>query len=242
MAAFKGGYIRHPFMPAYLYDCGIKPLDGFPVKGAIWYQGESNAENIPQHETLFRAIVDCWRDFWKNPQMPFYFVQLSSIQRETWPEFRNSQRLLSLEIPHCGMAVSSDHGNRDDVHPRAKKPVGERFARLALGNDYGKQVECLAPAATGAFLNSDGSVTVKFDSPLSTSDGKPVRGFTVCLTDGTEMKAGASASGENQVILNIPPGCGPIVVRYAWEPFTDANLTGESGLPVSTFETEVTQY
>lgn len=242
MAAFKGGYIRHPFMPAYLYDCGIKPLEGFPVKGAIWYQGESNAENIPQHEILFRALVDCWRDFWKNPQMPFYFVQLSSIQRETWPEFRNSQRLLSLEIPHCGMAVSSDHGNRDDVHPRAKKPVGERLARLALGNDYGKQVECLAPAATGAFLNSDGSVTVKFDSPLSTSDGKPLRGFTVCLTDGTEMKAEASASGENQVILNIPPGCGPIMVRYAWEPFTDANLTGKSGLPVSTFETEVTKY
>ena len=229
-------------MPAYLFENGIRPLERFPIKGAIWYQGESNAENIPQHEILFRTLVDCWRQTWENPDLPFYFVQLSSIERPTWPEFRNSQRLLSLEIPHCGMAVSSDLGHPTDVHPRAKKPVGERLARLALRNDYGMSADCLAPAAVKAFSNADGNVTVLFDGPLSTPEGEQVRGFRVCLEDGTEMKPEASASGENQIILNIPPGHDPVRVRYAWEPYTDANLTGKSGLPVSTFEIEVVKY
>ncbi|MGN0189345.1 MAG: sialate O-acetylesterase, partial [Candidatus Cryptobacteroides sp.] len=242
MSAFKGGWIRHPFMPGYLYDCGIRPLKGFSVKGAVWYQGESNAENIPQHEILFKTLVDCWRQTWDNPDMPFYFVQLSSIERQTWPEFRNSQRLLADGIPHCGMAVCSDLGDRTDVHPRAKKPVGERLARLALRNDYGKQTECRAPSATKASINAEGDITVEFDSPLSVQDGTALRGFKVCLGDGSEVPATAVISGADSVCLSVNPTIGggaAVKVRYAWEPYTDANLCGVTGLPVSTFETEI---
>ena len=255
MSAFKGGYIQHPFMPAYLFENGIRPLERFPIKGAIWYQGESNAENIPQHEILFRTLVDCWRQTWDNPDLPFYFVQLSSIERPTWPEFRNSQRLLSLEIPHCGMAVSSDLGHPTDVHPRAKKPVGERLARLALKNDYGKQVECLAPAATKAYVNDSGNVTVLFDRPISVPGTMPVRGFRICLEDGSEIPASAEISGSDAVILSRDAGrpdaaadskntkagsrTAIVKVKYAWDPWTDANLTGTTGLPVSTFDIEI---
>lgn len=236
MGNYKGGFIRHPFMPGYLFDCGIRPLEDFPVKGAIWYQGESNAENIPQHEVLFKALVNCWREFWHNGDMPFYFVQLSSIERPTWPEFRNSQRLLSEQIPHCGMAVCSDLGHPTDVHPTAKKPVGRRLALLALKHDYGFDLVCEGPHATKCLAKSDGTLCVEFDSELRTSDGGDLRGFTVCLDDGSTADAQAFLSGSRTVTVRYAALGKAVKLRYAWKPYTDANLVNSEGLPASTFE------
>ncbi|MGM9790982.1 MAG: exo-alpha-sialidase [Candidatus Cryptobacteroides sp.] len=236
MANFKGGFIRHPFMPGYLFDCGIRPLQDFPIKGAIWYQGESNAENIPQHEVLFKTMVQCWSEFWHNGSMPLYFVQLSSIERPTWPEFRNSQRLLAEQLELCGMAVSSDLGHPTDVHPTNKKPVGQRLARLALHNDYGFDLVCEGPCATGCRKNADGSLCVEFDCNLKTSDGGDLRGFTVCFDDGSTAEAQAFLSGDSTVtVLCDVPGTA-VRLRYAWKPYTDANLVNSEGLPASTFE------
>ena len=96
------------------------------MAGTIWYQGESNAHNIENHERLFGYLVDSWRRQFDSPGMPFLMVQLSSINRPSWPAFRDSQRRLASRIPGVGMAVSSDLGDSLDVHPRNKRPVGER--------------------------------------------------------------------------------------------------------------------
>ena len=132
---------QHPFAPAYLFGTGISPMKDYPFRGVIWYQGESNAENISQHEQLFTTMVSDWRRYFDNQKMPFYYVQLSSLNRETWPEFRDSQRRLMTQIPNSGMVVTSDIGHPTDVHPTNKKEVGHRLSLWALAKTYGKTFE-----------------------------------------------------------------------------------------------------
>ena len=128
---------RHPYQPCYLFESGIIPLDHYQLKGVIWYQGESNAHNCSAHEKLFGLLVDSWRTFWEQPQMPFYYVQLSSLNRPSWPWFRDSQRRLLTAREGLGMVVTSDLGDPYDVHYKDKKPVGLRLAALALHDVYG---------------------------------------------------------------------------------------------------------
>ena len=127
---------RHPYQPCYLYESAIEPLEQFPIKGVLWYQGESNAQNFTTHERLFKMLVEGWRRNWNDVEMPFYFVQLSSIDRAGWQWFRDSQRRLQSELPNVAMAVSSDKGDSLNVHPTSKQPIGERLARIALHNLY----------------------------------------------------------------------------------------------------------
>lgn len=126
---------RHPFEPCYLYEAGIEPLESYPIKGVIWYQGESNAHNKEVHDILMPMMIKSWRDKW-NEQFPFYYVQLSGLNRPGWPVFRDGQRRLLDVIPNSGMAVSSDMGDSTDVHPTRKKEVAERLAYLALNKTY----------------------------------------------------------------------------------------------------------
>ena len=133
----KEKFQRHPYEPCYLYESGIRPLEQYPVRGVIWYQGESNAHNCEAHEKLFKLLVGSWRKNWKNEDLPFYYVQLSSIARPSWPWFRDSQRRMMAEIPNTGMAVSSDYGDSLDVHPRNKNRLENASARWALNKTYG---------------------------------------------------------------------------------------------------------
>ena len=134
------------------------------------------------------------------------------------------------------MAVSSDLGHPSDVHPRCKKPVGQRLARLALHNDYGFDLACEGPRATACRRNADGSLSVEFDSELRTSDGGDLRGFTVCLDDGSTADAQAFLSGSRTVTVRYAALGKAVKLRYAWKPYTDANLVNSEGLPASTFE------
>ena len=127
---------RHYFEPAYLYESRIAPLQGTTVRGVLWYQGESNADNAELHERLFPAVVRSFRTAFGDPNLPFYFVQLADCDRPSWPYFRESQRKLAEGIENCEMVVSMDYGDPNDVHPRRKQPVGERLARVALDNLY----------------------------------------------------------------------------------------------------------
>lgn len=233
---------RHPYEPCYLFESGIIPLDRYPVKGVIWYQGESNAHNMEAHEQLFRLLVKSWRKNWNNDSMPFYFVQLSSLNRPSWPWFRDSQRRLMYEIPHSGMAVSSDIGDSLDVHPRNKKPVGERLARWALADTYGYSVLPSGPLFRNAVVVDDkGSVAVGFDYSeglaASNNDGRLV-GFELAEFDGLFYPADAEIKG-NDVILHSSEVSNPKYVRYGWQPFTRANLVNSEGLPASTFRGKV---
>lgn len=236
----KDKYQRHPYEPCYLFESGIRPLDQYPVKGVIWYQGESNAHNREAHETLFKLLVESWRKNWDNADLPFYYVQLSSINRPSWPWFRDSQRRMMEELPHTGMAVSSDWGDSLDVHPTNKKPIGKRLARWALNKTYG--YHRLLPSGP-LFRRADfrrGEVLVTFDHGLGmkASDGKPLRTFEVAEVEGVYYPAGAEVVGENQLKVSSASVKNPRYIRYGWQPFTRANLVNADNLPASTFRAE----
>lgn len=226
---------RHPYEPCYLYESGILPLQKYPIKGVIWYQGESNAHNMESHSELFKLLVGSWRSNWSNPTMPFYFVQLSSLNRPSWPWFRYSQLQLMQQIANTGMAVSSDCGDSLDVHPLRKQPVGQRLARWALNKTYGKSITPSGPIYKGVVRSAD-SLIVSFDyaDSLCTSDGKQPSTFEIAEEEGMYYPATAVIEG-NTVRLTSPEVKNPRYVRYGWQPFTRANLINGDALPASTF-------
>ncbi|MDE5678188.1 GDSL-type esterase/lipase family protein [Phocaeicola sp.] len=230
---------RHPYEPCYLYESGIRPLEQFPIRGVIWYQGESNAHNREAHEKLFKLLVDSWRKNWGDEELPFYFVQLSGMDRPSWTWFRDSQRKLMMEIPYTGMAVCSDKGDSLDVHPKQKKEVGERLAAWALNKTYGyKHITPSGPLYKSVSFHK-GAAYVSFDyaEGLSSSDGMPVRTFEVAGEDGVFYPAQALIENGKMKVWNDQVN-DPRIVRYGWQPFTRANLVNSAGLPASTFQTE----
>ncbi len=226
---------RHPYEPCYLYESGILPLQKYPIKGVIWYQGESNAHNMEAHSVLFKLLVGSWRSNWSNPTMPFYFVQLSSLNRPSWPWFRYSQLQLMQQIANTGMAVSSDCGDSLDVHPLRKQPIGQRLARWALNKTYGMSVTPSGPIYKGVVRSAD-ALIVSFDyaDNLCTSDGKQPSTFEIAEEEGMYYPATAVIEG-NTVRLTSPEVKNPRYVRYGWQPFTRANLINGDALPASTF-------
>lgn len=232
---------RHPYEPSYLFSAGIRPLGSPDIAGVIWYQGESNAHNTDLHAKLFPLLVDSWRREFRRPDLPFCFVQLSSINRPSWPSFRDSQRRMANEIEGVYMAVSSDQGHPSDVHPRNKKPVGRRVARQALHNVYG--FESLVPAGpvpVKAVADRQGRVTVTFDNAngLTTSDGKTPAVFEIAETEGVYLPASAVIDG-NQIILTSPQVKQPRLVRYGWQPYSTSNLINADSLPATTFKIQI---
>lgn len=234
---------RHPYDPCYLYESAIEPLQQFPVKGVLWYQGESNAQNFTTHERLFKLLVEGWRRNWNDAELPFYYVQLSSMDRLPWQWFRDSQRRLQSELPHVAMAVSSDMGDSLNVHPTRKQPVGERLARIALHNLYDfSNVVPSGPAVKEASVVGDGIVRLTFDyaDGLSTSDGKHPLTFEIAEEEGLYKPAEARIEG-NTVVVMAEGVTHPRFVRYGWQPFTRANLVNSAQLPTSTFRIEITK-
>ena len=232
---------RHPYHPCYMFEAGILPLEHFAIKGVIWYQGESNAHNKDAHDKLFPLLVNGWRTYWNQPDLPFYYTQLSSLNRPSWPWFRDSQRRFLSQLKHVGMAVTSDVGHISDVHPRKKREVGQRLAALALNMTYGKtDVVPAGPLFRNVVFN-DALALVTFDyaEGMTTSDGLTIRSFELAGADGLFYPADAKViDGTSTVEVkseNVPY---PLAVRYGWQPFTDANLINSAGLPASTFRFE----
>jgi len=231
---------KHPWMPTFCYKNGIEPIKNFAIKGVIWYQGESNSGNIPLHEKLLKKMVKTWRTNWHQDSFPFYYVQLTSREdRPTWPAFRDSQRKLVDEIPNSGMVVISDVGDRQDTHAKRKKPVGERLATLALGKTYHKMNVYESPLFDSFSLNKSDELIINFKGAtkgLKTKNNQPVNGFEIG-TDSTFVPINAKIIG-NQISIKISKkNLKNAIVRYAWKPYTEANLYNEIGLPVSTFKT-----
>ena len=229
---------RHPYEPCYLYEAGIAPIKGFPLRGVIWYQGESNAHNVELFETEFPALVDSWRRAWADDTLPFHFVQLSSIARPSWPHFRDAQRRLALQVPHCEMAVSSDKGDSLDVHPREKRPIGERLARIALHHDYGhSHLVPSGPAIQSAQAKGNSFVlTFSHADGMRAADGNALRTFEVAGEHGIYYPADKITVKGNTIILQSRQVKHPVRARYGWQPYTRANLVNRHGLPASTFE------
>ena len=235
---------RHPYDPAYLFEAAILPLGHLPIRGVIWYQGESNAHNIEAHEKLFTLLEQSWRSFFaqrwmsefhKKHPLPFYVVQLSSLPRPSWPAFRDSQRRLAQTLDYTGLVVSSDLGDPNDVHYRTKRPVGERLALQALKHTYGHTLESEGPTLRYAVRAINNSLVVAFDH----ADGLTcTKGFEIAAYDGMFYPADIKIEG-NKIFLTSPSVKNPTAVRYGWSGFTDADLHNAQGLPASTFYTKV---
>lgn len=227
---------RHPYEPCYLFEAGIAPLAKYPVKGVIWYQGESNAHNIEVHEILFPLLVESWRKNW-NKELPFYYVQLSSLDRPSWTWFRDSQRRMLKDIRCVGMAVSSDCGDSTNVHPTRKKEVGDRLARLALHDTYGKTLTPSGPQFRSVeFTNGAAFVTFDFNEGMHSSDGESLKTFEIAEHEGVFFSAMAEVV-DGRIKVWSKEVKNPRFVRYGWQPFTRANLVNKEGLPASTFRT-----
>jgi sialate O-acetylesterase len=233
---------NHPFKPGFAYASGIEPLLRFPIKGLLWYQGESNAqesERVAEYPALCGLMVSELRRLWKNPALPFYFVQLSSIDTlrykgQLWPQFRDAQRTLPLLIPHSGMAVCSDAGAPHDVHPTDKKVVGERLARWALAETYAKRIIPSGPLPRKAKYQK-GKIILDFyyGNGLHPSEGLLLKGFSL---DG---KKDISASIHKKNKVAIPCSAKPDFLYYGWKPFSDGNVVNREKLPASTFKIKV---
>lgn len=230
---------RHPYEPCYLFEAGIIPLEQYSIKGVIWYQGESNAHNIETHEKLFPLLTESWRKNWNDTQLPIYYVQLSSLNRPSWTWFRDSQRRLMDRIPNTHMVVSSDKGDSLDVHPRNKKPIGERLAFQALYNTYNlKDIIPSGPIYRSVtFKNGTAYISFDYSEGMHSSDGKELQTFEIAEIE--ELYFPAKAVVENNTIkVWLEDIKSPRYVRYGWQPFTRANLVNKTNLPASTFKTE----
>ncbi len=229
-----------------IYNGMIHPWAGYAMKGAIWYQGESNAGRAKEYETIFPLLIQDWRKQWKR-ELPFYFVQLANFRRPTgrpgqassWAELQNAQRL-ALRLPNTGMAVINDIGAAGDIHPRNKKDVGERLARWALANEYGRKDVVVSGPLYRDFKVEGSKVRISFEyaEGVKTSDGGEPGRFEIAGKDQVWYWGKAVIDGE-AVLVSSEEVPEPVAVRYAWASNPEgANLVNAAGLPASLFRTD----
>lgn len=235
----RSPFQRHPYDPCFNFEAGIARLTRFPIKGVIWYQGASDANNPELFAKLFPVFVQDWRNQW-GYDFPFYYVQLSSLNRPSWPYFRDVQRRLLSVVPQSGMAVSSDLGDSTNVHYNNKKPVGLRLAKLALHATYGKENVVPAGPLVVSADRKAGKISITFSNgeQLTTVHGKPLRGFKIVDRKGYFVGVNGTIH-RNKVIIDVPEGVRADKVVYGWNPYTTANLVNGAGLPASTFMIQV---
>lgn len=232
--------------PAVLYNAMIHPIVPYTIKGAIWYQGESNAGRAYQYRKLFPAMITSWRDSWKQGDFPFYFVQLANYQKikpepaeDSWAELREAQTM-TLSLPRTGMAVAIDIGDEKTIHPLNKKDVGERLARWALAKDYGKDIVFSGPIYKSMKIESD-KIVLTFDytdGGLVAGNNVPLKQFAIAGADKKFVWADAEIVGDTVVVKSsqVP---NPVAVRYAWQMNPQGcNLYNKAGLPASPFRTD----
>lgn len=235
----------HPWLASGLYNAMIAPLVPYAIRGAVWYQGESNANRAYQYRKLFPAMITDWRNAWEQGAFSFYFVQLANFRdalpdpgESEWAELREAQTM-ALSLKNTGMATIIDIGEADDIHPRNKQDVGKRLALNALAKDYGKKVTWSGPMYRSKRIWRD-KVTLRFShvgSGLATSDGEAVKGFAIAGEDRKFVWADAVIRGR-RVVVSSPEVPNPVAVRYAWAINPVCNLVNGKGLPASPFRTD----
>jgi sialate O-acetylesterase len=224
--------------PGLLWNGMIAPLTPFPMRGVLWYQGESNSalERAPLYDHIFRTLIEDWRRQWSIGDFPFLYVQISNFKStpaENWAVLRERQRR-TLEMRNTAMAVTIDIGNPDDVHPTDKVDVGLRLARAARALTYGESIEYVGPDFRQA--TPEGSaIRTWFDHAKGLmGKGGEATGFEVAGADGKFFPATAKIEGET-VVASSPNVAEPIAVRYGWANSPQCSLFNGEGLPASPF-------
>ena len=243
---FSGGKNQRPTL---LYNAMIHPLQPFPVRGVIWYQGESNADQASDalhYRDLFPAMIRQWRAQWSKPELPFLWAQLASFdsgkdqgQQSPWALLREAQSA-TLSLPFTGQAVTIDIGNVADIHPGNKQDVGSRLALLARHTAYGEDLTHAGPVFTGMQVERD-LAKLSFDTggrTLVAHGEGGLRGFQLAGVDRLFHPARATIDGSRVVVRSdaVPV---PVAVRYAWKDApVEANLVNDAGLPASPFRSD----
>lgn len=233
-----------PNYPTFLYNAMIHPLIDFPIAGAIWYQGESNASRAAQYKDLLPLMINDWRQKW-GYDFPFYIAQIANYmppqtgpEESQWAELREAQ-LQTLNLENTGMAVLIDIGEAMDIHPKNKFDVGKRLALNALAKTYGKNVPYSGPIYDGYRMEGD-AVRIYFkhvDGGLSAKGSEVLEGFYIAGADHKFHKAEAVIEGET-VVVRSDEVAFPLAVRYAWADNPICNLYNGAGLPASPFRTD----
>jgi len=233
--------LKNAGRPTAIYNAMVAPLVPYAIKGAIWYQGESNnGEGMLYYEKM-RALIGSWRRLWNQGDFPFLYVQLAPYtykRPEALPGIWEAQ-LESLQIPNTGMAVITDIGNVSDIHPRNKEEVGRRLSLWALAKTYGKS-DLVYSGPLYKSMSVDGNkatITFEHGKGLKSSDGKPLDWFTVAGVDGKFVEADARIVDDTVVVSSdqVPE---VDAVRFGWHELAEPNLVNGAGLPASPFRTD----
>lgn len=233
--------------PLGLFNAMIAPIVNYRIKGVIWYQGESNADRPETYQALFATMITDWRAHWRQPDLPFLYVQLANFMearpqpgQSNWALLREAQ-LKTLALPHTGMAVTIDIGEWNDIHPLNKKTVGRRLALAAQKVAYGNVlVVSSGPIYQSMKIQGD-TLELSFlstGSGLVARDGQPLAQFAIAGSDGVFVWANACIA-ENKVLVWSDSISKPRAVRYAWADNPQgANLYNQEGLPASPFRAD----
>ena len=236
---------RRPWKPGELYNGMIAPLLPYRIQGVIWYQGEGNASRAMQYRTLLSAMIQNWRDDWNIRTFPFLVVQLApymAVQPQpgesNWAALREAQLYATKVLPRVGMAVITDVGEENDIHPTKKEPVGARLALAARKIAYGENIVHSGPTYRNMRVQGDKAV-LYFDHVGSGLEarGEKLTGFAVAGADGKWVWADAKLNG-NTVEVSAPGVSRPVAVRYGWANYPVVNLWNKEGLPATPFRTD----
>ncbi|HZN56518.1 MAG TPA: sialate O-acetylesterase [Planctomycetota bacterium] len=233
--------------PANIYNGVLKPTIGYGLRGAIWYQGETNAGRAYQYRDLFPLMIRSWREEWGIGDFSFYWVQLADFMAErpeptesAWAELREAQTLTLSRLPKTGQAVIIDLGEGQDIHPRNKQDVAKRLARWALARDYGVAVSCQSPTYQ-SFERQGGKLLLTIANPgggLRTVDVPEPKGFAVAGADKKFVWAKARLTGPDRVEVWADSVPEPVAVRYAWADNPINNVYSREGLPLTPFRSD----
>jgi sialate O-acetylesterase len=236
-----------------LYNGMIAPLVPFAIRGAIWYQGESNVGRAAQYRVLLPAMIRNWRADWGEGDFPFGIVQIAPYDYQGLANWMHNPALAGLPeaelwesqlntvatVPNTGIALTMDIGELKNIHPKNKQEVGRRLALWALATVYGQQLEFSGPIYKSMQVDGD-KIRISFDhvaGGLKSRDGKPLNEFTIAGTDGKFQPATAEIDG-SVVIVHADGVPKPVAVRFAFHDTAQPNLENEAGLPAAPFRTD----
>lgn len=233
--------------PANIYNGALKPTIGYGIRGAIWYQGESNASRAYQYRDLFPLMIKNWRDEWQQGEFPFYWVQLADFLGEqaepvpsAWAELREAQTMTMSKLKNTGEAVIIDLGEGKDIHPRNKQDVAKRLARWALADVYKLPIVHRSPLYK-SMEKQGNKIIVTLDhvgGGLAPFDVNQLKGFAIAGEDKKFVWAQAKLVGPDKVEVWSDALQDPVAVRYAWADNPVCNLYSKEGLPVTPFRTD----
>jgi len=237
--------LRHHARPTGLYNGMVHPLVPYAIRGAIWYQGESNLQDSMLYHEKMKALINGWREVWGQGDFPFYFVQLAPFNYGGWvenpfflPQIWEAQTA-TLAVPRTGMAVTTDIGNLKDIHPRNKQEVGRRLALWALAKTYMREDVPYSGPLYKSMVVEGNTIRLSFDfvaGGLMARDEQPLTWFEIAGEDKQFIAAKATVDRDT-IVVSSDTVANPISVRFGWHQSAEPNLVNKEGLPASPFRT-----